>query len=341
MERLFSIIIPCYNMEEYVGRAIGSVIDQTVDPSIYEVIAVNDASTDGTLECLNEWAGKYPDTVKVISYEENLRQGGARNLAIKQASGEYICYLDADDWLEDNALETYMVGMGDLRRDIITAKCSEDSEYPGNTGNQGKSIRIEKEFTFEDEREFVGYDLGYVCTSVYRRDMIIENNVWFPEHLAYEDIYWQRLIKFYAGSACILDGITLHHYNHPMSTLNRKNASHHTDRLTCYEKLLDEYSKRGLLKAFYPQILCDAMETYYFNSYFMFFTKLDDIPDVYSRIRLTMYKYFPDWEKRYDDGQLPDYFKYFLKLLKKAKSAKPADLQPFKDALFEILGQQQ
>ncbi len=107
------------------------------------------------------------------------------------------------------------------------------------------------------------------------------------------------------------------------------------------EKLLDEYSKRGLLKAFYPQILCDAMETYYFNSYFMFFTKLDDIPDVYSRIRLTMYKYFPDWEKRYDDGQLPDYFKYFLKLLKKAKSAKPADLQPFKDALFEILGQQQ
>ncbi len=340
MERVFSIIIPCYNMEEYIGRAIGSVIDQTVDMSVYEVIAINDASTDGTLACINDWANRYPDTVKVISYDENLRQGGARNIAIKQASGEYICYLDADDWLEGNALETYMAGMKDLKRDIITAKCSEDSDFPGKTRcDRDKDVHIEKDFSFDNKREFIGYDLGYVCTSVYRREMIIENGVWFPEHLAYEDIYWQRLIKFYAKSACIIDGVTLHHYNHPMSTLNRKNASHHTDRLTCYEMLLAEYSKRGLLKAFYSQILGDTMETYYFNSYFMFFTKLDDIPDVYSRIRTTIYKYFPDWEKRYDDSLLPDYFKYFLKLLKKAKSAKPADLQPFKDALFEILEQ--
>ena len=197
--------------------------------------------------------------------------------------------------------------------------------------------RIEKEFRFDDKGEYIGYDLGYVCTSVYRRKMVIENDVWFPEHLAYEDIYWQRLIKFYAKSACIIDGITLHHYNHPMSTLNRKNASHHTDRLTCYEMLLAEYSKRGFLGSFYPQILSDAMETYYFNSYFMFFTKMDEIPDVYSRIRATIYEFFPDWEDRYDDSALPDYFKYFLKLLKKARSAKPADLQPFKDALHEII----
>ena len=167
----------------------------------------------------------------------------------------------------------------------------------------------------------------------------MENDIWFPEHLAYEDIYWQRLVKFYAKSACVIDALIYHHYIHPGSTMNRKNASHHTDRLTCYEMLLREYSERGILKEYYGQILNDAIETYVFNSYFMFFTMMDSVPDVYSRIRSTIYTYFPDWEKVYDDREIPMVFQYLLKFLKKAVIAKPEDLQPFKEAVLEIIGE--
>lgn len=341
MKKIFSIIIPCYNAAGYIDRAMESVIGQTMDRSMYEVIAVNDASTDDTLDHLRNWVDRYPDTVRVISYENNLRQGGARNMAIKTATAEYVCFLDADDWLESDALNTYLMGIGDEQRDIVTAKCEENWDYPDNRELVADATDpvIEKAFSIEDLREYIAYDLGYVCSSIYRREMIINNNVWFPEHLAYEDVYWQRLIKFYAKSACIIDGITLHHYNHPLSTLNKRNAHHHIDRLTCYEMLLDEYLKRGLLERFYHDIMKDTIETYLINSYFVVFINMDNIPDIYSRIRSTIYRYFPDWESEYKED-IPMVFQYLLKFFKKAEIARPSDLQPFKDAVLQIISEE-
>ena len=339
MERLFSIIIPCYNASEYIDRVMGSVMDQTIEKSKYEVIAVNDASTDDTLALLNEWHNRYPDTIKVITYEENLRQGGARNIAIKRSQGEYLCFIDADDWMEPDALEIFNIGISEERCDTVTAKYKEDYEYSclndkEKEGKYGKE-RIEKIYTRENIEDYISADLGYVWSSVYKKDMVISNDVWFPEHLAYEDIYWQRLIRFYSQRACIIDAVTHHHYNHPESTMNKKNAAHHVNRLTCYEMLLEQYDKRNLLGRYYPQILKDTMETYVFNSYFMFFTIMDDTPDVYGRIRETVYRYFPDWETSYDSSDIPIVFQYLLKFIAKAKNAKPADLQPFKDSMLE------
>lgn len=333
--RLFSVIIPCYNAAQYVDRAIGSVIGQTVGASAFEVIAVNDASCDDTLDHLLEWEKKYPKTVRVITYEENLRQGGARNRAIKEATGEYICFLDADDWLEPDALATYMAGMKDGSADMITSNHTEDKEYrvlydpEKDHGND--TVILEKEFGPSDMSAFISYNLGYVCESVYRRKMIIDNDVWFPEHLAYEDIYWQRLIRFYVGNAVVVSNVTLHHYNHPESTMMKKNAPHHLDRLTSYEMLLEEYKKRGILKEYYRQILDDVMMVYFVNSYYMFFTRMDEIPDVYSRIRSTIYRYFPDWEDMYDDSCVPPAYRSLISLIKTEDKVMPDQLKHYKD----------
>ena len=325
-------------MENYVDRAIQSVMDQTVDPSLYEVIAINDASTDDTLSHLNEWAAQYPDTVKVITYEENLRQGGARNLAIKQARGEYLCYLDADDWLEPDALATYEFAIKQDNYDLIATQSEENYSFGINYNkNTYTDLCIGREFSTSNKNEFIETDLGYVCTSIYRRSIVTDNSIWFPEHLAYEDIYWQRLIKFYVGTAATVEHVTLHHYIHDESTINKKNASHQTDRLTSYERYLEEIDKKGYLTTYYNEIMNDTMETYLFNSYFAFFINMDEIPDVYTRIRSTLYRYFPDWEKVYDDSNIPMIFQYMLKLLKKAKAASVADLQPFKEAVLESI----
>ncbi len=342
MEKQFSIIIPCYNAQEYIDRVMQSAMEQTIDRDRYEVIAVNDASTDDTLLCLNEWAARYPETIKIITYDTNLRQGGARNKAMKMAAGDYICFLDADDWMEPDALETFAFATVQ-GYDIVTAVLVDNTEYSvlygENDNKDHEGVHIKRIFDNTEMSEYIGYDLGFVCASVYKREMILNNEVWFPEHLAYEDIHWQRLIKFYAHKACVLDKITYHHYYHAESTMNKKNASHHTDRLTCYEMLLEEYSKRGLLAKYYPQIMKDTIETYVFNSYYMFFTLMDDIPDVYGKIRTTIYRYFPDWEISYDDSQIPMVFQYLLKFLKKAAAATPEDLKPFKDSILEIIGE--
>ncbi|MFZ3139354.1 glycosyltransferase family 2 protein [Polaromonas sp.] len=95
-----SVIIPCYRCKDSIGRAINSILQQTLLP--YEVILVDDASHDGTLEVLHEIAKKYPDWIKVIEQKINTGAAGARNKGWSATVQPYIAFLDADDsWHPD------------------------------------------------------------------------------------------------------------------------------------------------------------------------------------------------------------------------------------------------
>jgi glycosyltransferase involved in cell wall biosynthesis len=97
---LVSVIIPCYNVEKYVSKAIHSVLQQTY-PNM-EILIVDDASTDRTLEIIK---GFTDSRIKRIALEQNTRKIGAVNLAIEKAQGEFIAFQDADDWSETNRLQ--------------------------------------------------------------------------------------------------------------------------------------------------------------------------------------------------------------------------------------------
>ena len=93
-----SVIIPVYNVARYLQRCIDSLIAQTISDKI-ELIFVNDASPDNCLEILRENERRYPDKITVIDSAENLSQGGARNLGMLRAKGEYIGFVDSDDFV--------------------------------------------------------------------------------------------------------------------------------------------------------------------------------------------------------------------------------------------------
>ena len=97
MQPLISVIIPCYNVSKYLDRCMDSLLKQTIGYNKLELIFINDASTDNTLDMLLGYEEKYPDTVLVINLEENKKQGFARNLALEYATGKYIGYVDSDD----------------------------------------------------------------------------------------------------------------------------------------------------------------------------------------------------------------------------------------------------
>lgn len=343
----FSIIIPCYNAEQFVDRSIASAVYQNFDKSEYEIIVVNDASTDNTLAKLNEWKDRYPELVKVITYEENLRQGGARNAAMRDACGEYVCFLDADDRYDINCLLNYDKLIQETKADMVVTSHRDESKYVDDLSEYECSSKMRgyneppsviRIFDNNSElSEIIASEFGYVWCSAYKRNIIIDNDIFFPEKLAYEDIYWPRIYELYAGKICVSDVTTYYRYDNPTSTMNKKNASHHLDRLTVYEILLSKYEALGVLNREYRCILNQTFEKYYFNSYYMFFTRMDDIPDVYARIRRVIYHYFPDWEVQYDDSSLPMYFQYMVKLLKKAVNMSPSDMLPFKESLIEIL----
>ena len=100
-----SVIVPVYNMasDGKLTYCLDSLVKQTMESM--EIIAVDDASTDDSLKILREYEKNYPGRVVVIASPENRRQGGARNLGLKAAKGQYIGFMDSDDWAKEDLFE--------------------------------------------------------------------------------------------------------------------------------------------------------------------------------------------------------------------------------------------
>lgn len=101
-EKLFSVVIPCYNVEDYIEEAVDSIINQTLDfESCIEIVLVDDGSEDNTPDICKKFVEKYPNNIKFL-HQINQGQATARNLGLKYVSGKYVNFLDADDTLTEN-----------------------------------------------------------------------------------------------------------------------------------------------------------------------------------------------------------------------------------------------
>lgn len=167
---IISAIIPCYNVEKYIDRCLSSVVRQSIGMEHMQIILVNDASTDNTLEKLLLWETRYSDNILVITYEQNLRQGGARNMGLNYATGDYIGFVDSDDWIEPDMYEVLVKEMFEGGYDVVNCQLIRDK------GNDEKS-------NFQPE-------WGGIVTGLYDRELIYGHNIVFPENVSYEDNYW-------------------------------------------------------------------------------------------------------------------------------------------------------
>ena len=134
---ILSVIIPIYNGEKYIDKCLNSIRNQG-NISI-EVIAVNDGSTDGSLECLKKWTRECGQNISmVIVNQENAGQGQARNKGIQNASGEYIAFLDQDDTLIKDTFQYMIDKIDEKKADIIIGGYQRVTQ-------EGKIKRIEQE----------------------------------------------------------------------------------------------------------------------------------------------------------------------------------------------------
>ena len=98
-----SFILPCYNVAPYIGRCIESIENQDIPQSDYEVICVDDCSTDDTVRKIKEYQAKYPN-IQLICHEVNKTAGGARNTALDNANGKFVWCVDPDDSIQLNVV---------------------------------------------------------------------------------------------------------------------------------------------------------------------------------------------------------------------------------------------
>ena len=179
---MLSIIVPVYNMEDYLDRCVSSLLNQGLDEESYEIILVNDGSTDNSLQLCRSYADRYSQ-VRVVS-QENCGVGPARNTGINHACGQWLCFVDADDYLENKGL-AQIVSYCKKEPDLIRYWCEivHPSTKPDNTMHE--NVAYFEGFGFDYIRQ---YGLETFCWNyLYRKEFLQENNLFFAKIIFGED----------------------------------------------------------------------------------------------------------------------------------------------------------
>lgn len=184
---MISVIVPVYNVEDYLRTALDSLVVQTFQD--FEAILINDGSTDLSGKICEEYASLYPNFF--VYHKENGGQSEARNYGLKKAKGEFITYLDSDDYFEPYALEVFMQIQQKYDVDIVST--TENEVYKVEFEKQDTNIQIsEKNIKILDNRTFLE-------KALYNDEITVSNggklfrkkvlNITYPNGKIYEDLY--------------------------------------------------------------------------------------------------------------------------------------------------------
>ena len=321
----FSIVVPVYNVEKFLEKCLDSIIAQ--DFNDYEIIAVNDGSTDSSLEILNSYSKK-TDKIKVIS-QSNKGLGGARNTAIENACGDILVFVDSDDFIPQEMLSTLSVYFEKYELDILsydlTAVYSMD--FPVT-----KSKYSADEFVIFDKKDFLIAE-PTACAKAYRRSLYIDNNIRFPEHLWYEDLATvYRLVPF-ADKIGYLKKPLYYYVQQPDSITHSANTTRMMEITTAFNIVQSYFKEIGCFDEYYSELewLCVKHVLYY--SAHRFLTK-----GYYYKQMNALYEFvssnFPDFKNnKYVNENTPSiyymdwivskqFFRFYAKECLKVKFAK-------------------
>lgn len=340
---LISIVIPCYNVEQYIDRCMETIVNQTIGIENLEIILVNDASTDATLDKLKKWEEQYPEQILVISYEENLRQGGARNIGMQYASADYIGFVDSDDWIELDMYETLYQPVKQKSYDIVRGKFIRE-HCPGEKKiDNGR--REDHSIQFQQMNGFYKYNVsrignvgeyGGICTAIYLKERITGNQVWFPEKVTYEDNYWSAILNLYTKNMYIVNKVVYHYYINMDSTVTTRNALHHLDRLDIETGIIEEYKKRGAFSYYHTELEYNFIKRFYLNTLYIIFTRFDYIPDIFGYMKQMVFEYFPDYKKNPKINECTPREKELLRLLEIPDALTVSMLERVKRAYLHV-----
>ncbi len=263
-----SVVIPVYNVEKYLKNCLESVVRQDTK-YCFEVIAVDDGSTDGSSEILQEYEQKY-DFFQVIT-QENQGLSGARNTGINHAQGQFITFIDSDDSIENTYIEK-MLGLA-IQKDADITMCS-IREFDVVSQNTLKVIRHENISLKNGIKDEILNIKGYAWGKIYKRKLW--EKIRFPVGFLFEDAIIRTIVMRLCQSFEFIDE-ALYVYTVRQDSLSRKSkekrkSTKYLEQYFMLEKILKLSEKIGLLKdnvlykiALYELGTCLWLRTRYFD----------------------------------------------------------------------------
>lgn len=210
MSKKLSIIVPVYNVEKYIVKCIESLLSQ--DYKDYEIILIDDGSTDNSKNICMNYEKEYSDLIKVYS-KKNGGQASARNLALKKIKSEYVLFVDSDDYIKQNCLKDLMDKIEG--NDILVFNHTEVSENV-----ETKICTFDKSISDFQKRYIVS--MPGPCNKIIRTSLLKDNNLFFPENIIYEDLAIIPALGLYANKFVFDDNAYYYYVQRSGSTMHQK-----------------------------------------------------------------------------------------------------------------------
>jgi len=252
MKNKISVIIPTYNTEQYIKECIDSILNQTYQN--FEIIIINDGSTDNTLEVLNSIKD---ERIRVITIE-NSGQGVARNLALKEATGDYIAFIDSDDFIEPVTFEVALNRILQDDSDLVYFDWKYYYQKTGKYAYVSKEDFFHKKVLEQDEcKELLKIQHYFTVNKLYKKSFLLENDVKYGERYIYEDVpFWVKVSMKAKKVSLIQSPLYSVRTNETSTTKSNLNTDRHVN---------------GFIKAFDESIveIKEEKHKYYFLNYMM------------------------------------------------------------------------
>ncbi len=235
-----SIIVPVYNMvaDGKLAFCLDSIMNQEL--ADYEVIAVDDASTDNSLEVLRDYEKHYPEKMRVLALPENHRQGGAKNAGLDVAVGEYVGFVDSDDFIHPQMYAQMLKRAEETGADMVGcdyyvtyAQSFEPAQVCHNNKPEQSGV-----LTSEKYKSLI-LDTGSLVIKVYKRSLFEEPRLRFPEHMFYEDNAIATQLILRAKHFEYIEEPWYYYFQHTASTVHVITAERCENRMQAMRLMLE------------------------------------------------------------------------------------------------------
>ena len=293
-----SIIVPVYNMasDNKLNFCLESLVKQTIDD--YELILVDDYSTDNSLEILNEYKSKYPTLVTVIASPINKKQGGAKNLGLEIAKGEWIGFVDSDDWIMVDMYAKLLAKAEETGADMVGCDYSLVNSHTFEVGQIVPNNKMEQTGVMTELKyRLLLLDSGSTVTKIYKRDIILGVEERFPEHIFYEDNalgnLWMLRAKHFEYEAEPL----YYYYHHDSSTVHTITIDRCEHRMVAGRIMIENARKHGFLDTYKKEFEMQFARLFYINTLFSYMQAIKRVKLPFiNKLRKEMKETFPDFE---------------------------------------------
>lgn len=266
-----SIIVPVYNMAGggKLAFCLDSLLNQTI--SDYEIICVDDASTDNSVELLEQYSLEYPDKVRYVVHERNKRQGGAKNTGLSLVKGEWTGFIDSDDWIAPDFYEKLLKKAEETGADMVGCDYNLVHEHTFTVGQIVQNNAPEQAGVLDEEKhKSLIMRSGSMVIKIYKTRVIKENHLDFPEEIFYEDNCAGPVWSLYFKHFEKVNEPLYYYYQHDTSTVHYVTEEKCRDRMIAGEKLLMEMKQRGFLEQYRQEVEYRFTELYFENTLFSY-----------------------------------------------------------------------